>query len=108
MIRSPSAEMAERINMALTLLRKRFSNDKITAVLVEQYGVSKRQAYRYIREAQKIKRELPIPEHKEVFTVKLPVSLVFRIRRFAKSTGDSISDIVTQALELFLKRRGHG
>ena len=108
MIRSPNAEMVERINMALALLRKSFSNEKITAVLVEQYGVSKRQAYRYIQEAQKTKRELPIPEQKEVFTVKLPVSLVFRIRRFAKSTGDSISDIVTRSLELFLKRRGHG
>ncbi len=73
-----------------------------------QYGVSHRQAYRYIQEAQKNRRKLPIPEEKEVFTVKLPKSLVLRIRKFGKFKGETLSSIVAQALDIYLKRRRHG
>jgi len=108
MTKSSSSEIAERINMAVGLLRKFSSKDEVLEALMEQYGVSRRQAYRYIQEAKKRKHRLPIPEQKEVFTVKLPISLVSRVRHLANSTGESISNIVTQALKLFLKRRGHG
>ncbi len=108
MVKSPDSEIVERINVALGLLRKYSSKDKVLSALIEQFGVSRRQAYRYIQEAQKTKRKLPIPEQKEVFTVKLPISLVSRLRQLADSTGESLSNIVTWALKSFLKRRGHG
>ncbi len=107
MIRSSNSVFAERVNQALELLGEIPSNGKVAAVLMEKYGVSRRQAYRYIKEAQKTKSKLPVPEPKEVFTVKLPVSLIFRVRRLAKSTGESLSHIVTQALKAFIKRREH-
>jgi len=108
MIRSPSSELAERINTALFLLRKSYSKDEVVSAIMDQFGVSRRQAYRYIQEAQRIKRKMPIPEQKVVFTVKLPKSLLSLIRQFANSTGESLSSIVTQALKAFLKRMGHG
>ncbi len=108
MVKSPDSEIVERINVALGLLRKYSSKDKVLPALIEQFGVSRRQAYRYVQEAQKTKRKLPIPEQKEVFTVKLPISLVSRLRQLADSTGESLSNIVTRALKSFLKRRGHG
>ncbi|HEX2520605.1 MAG TPA: ribbon-helix-helix protein, CopG family [Terriglobia bacterium] len=51
---------------------------------------------------------MPVPERKGVFTVKLPLSLISRLRQLARSTGASLSALVTQALEAFLKRREHG
>ncbi|MBI1996103.1 MAG: ribbon-helix-helix protein, CopG family [Deltaproteobacteria bacterium] len=51
----------------------------------------------------------PIPERKVVFTVKIPLNLVRALRQIAKSTGDSLSVLVTRALEAFLQKRGgHG
>lgn len=108
MAKSLKSEFTERINTALLMKRKYSSKEGVVVGLMEQYGVSRRQAYRYIQEAQKAKHTLPIPEKKVVFTVKLPISLVACIRQHASSTGESISNIVAQALKVFLKRKGHG
>lgn len=108
MTRSPNSELAQRINATLDLLRISSSNDEVIVALRRRYRVSKRQAYRYILEAQKTTRKLPIPERKGVFTVKLPLGLMARLRQLASSTGTSLSVLVRQALEAFLKRREHG
>jgi hypothetical protein len=47
----------------------------------------------------------PIPERKVVFTVKIPLSLVRALRQMAKSTGESLSVLVTRALEAFLQKK---
>ena len=106
--RSPYAELAERVNAARSLLREGSSRDEALPVIMDRFGVSRRQAYRYIGEALRIKRTVPIPEGKVVFTVKVPESLVSLIRHVANATGESLSVIVTQALKAFLKRRGDG
>jgi predicted HicB family RNase H-like nuclease len=108
MARSPNVELAQRINATLDLLRVSASNDEVIVALRRRYRISKRQAYRYILEAEKTTRKLPIPEAKRVFTVKLPLSLIARLRQLASSTGASLSTLVSQALEAFLKRREHG
>lgn len=76
--------------------------------IMARFGVSRRQAYRYMKEAQKKRKEPGLPEHKIVFTVKLPESLVSLVRHVADSTGESLSSLVTQALKTFLRRRGYG
>jgi predicted HicB family RNase H-like nuclease len=108
MARLPNVELAQRINATLDLLRVSSSNDEVIVALRRRYRISKRQAYRYILEAEKTTRRLPVPEVKGVFTVKLPLSLIARLRQLASSTGASLSALVTQALEAFLKRREHG
>jgi hypothetical protein len=108
MKRSPNAELAKRTNAAMSLLEEGASNDEIISALMHRFGVSERQAYRYIQDAMRLKHHVPIPEQKIVFTVKLPKSLVSFLRHFADSTGDSLSNIVTHALTAFLKRKGHG
>ncbi len=108
-MRSSNTQLAQRINGALTLLRRLRSNAKAVTLLMRQYRVSKRQAFRYVREAQKVGQMQPIPERKVVFTVKIPLSLVRALRQMAKSTGESLSVLVTRALEAFLQKRGgHG
>ena len=46
-----------------------------------------------------------MPQATTVFTVKLPVPLVARVRAHAAGSGRTISSVVTQALEEFLSRR---
>jgi predicted HicB family RNase H-like nuclease len=108
MARLPHVELAQRINATLDLLRVSSSNDEVIVALRRRYRISKRQAYRYILEAEKTTRRLPVPEVKGVFTVKLPLSLIARLRQRASATGASLSALVTQALEAFLKRREPG
>jgi len=109
MARSSSTERARRINAALALLRQHRSVAKAAAAVASRYGISRRQAYRYVHEAEVIGREVSIPDRKIAFTVKLSQNLVEALRQCAKSTGRSLSDMVTEALEAFLyKGRGRG
>jgi hypothetical protein len=71
-MRSSNTQLAQRINGALLLLRRLRSGTKAVAALVRQYRISRRQALRYVRQAQSVGRMQPIPERKVVFTVKLP------------------------------------
>ena len=48
-----------------------------------------------------------VPEVTTVFTVRLPVTLVARVRERARESGSTISAVVAQALTEFLAR-GHG
>lgn len=108
MTKTPDVEVVPRINTAMALLGKGVVIPKLVKRLVRRYGVSGRQAYRYIIEAQKSRRPLPIPEQKIVFTVKLPLSLARRLRELAKLRKESLSNMVTHALEVFLKRVRNG
>jgi predicted DNA binding CopG/RHH family protein len=76
--------------------------------LIKKYGVSQIQAYRYVQQAKEMSGKMAIPETSVVFTVKIPPSLITRIRRFASSKGLSISKVVRAALEDFLAKKDHG
>lgn len=108
MNRSSDTDLAERINAARSLIREGVSTEETVAEMMDRFAVSRRQAYRYLEQAQRIKRRVSVPERKVVFTVKLPESLVSFLRRVAGSTGESLSALVAQALKTFLKRRGYG
>ena len=108
MPRSPKAELTGRVNKTISLVKRGLNSEEISKQIIGEYGVSKRQSYRYIQQAQKAKRKLPIPDQKEAFTVKLPVGLLHRLRQYTNGTGESIGSVVSQALEAFLKRREHG
>jgi len=95
--------------MAVDLLKKKASSQGAVSSLVAHCGVSARQAYRYVQRAQESSKPLPLPEAKDVFTVKLPVGLIDRVRQRAHREEQAISDLVAEALEDFLKkRRSHG
>jgi predicted DNA-binding transcriptional regulator YafY len=104
MARSPDSERVRRLNAAVELVQKHGPTAEAAKVFGERYGVSIRQAYRYLREAQAHRRPLPVPEPKVVFTVKLPEGLVHKLRLFASSSGRTLSEVVSQALETFLRR----
>jgi hypothetical protein len=77
--------------------------------LAQDCSISPRQAYRYLEQAQQLKDPVPPGEAKLAFTVKLPHSLVRRVRTFAAAKGLSISEVVSRALLALLPRgRGRG
>jgi predicted transcriptional regulator len=47
---------------------------------------------------------VPVPAPAAVFTVKLPVPLIARVRAHAAASGRALSAVVGQALEEFLAR----
>jgi hypothetical protein len=108
MERSPNAELAKRINQAYDFLQKGKSSSQVVDQLMKTYGVSQIQAYRYVHQAKEIKEKIVVPEVSVVFTVKIAPALIARIRKFASSTGMSISKVVSAALEEFLAKRDHG
>jgi len=102
-MKSTKAELTQRINTALLLIRKYSSTSEAADIMVEQYRISKRQAYRYVQQASKIGKQVAIPDSKIAFTVKLSQKLVQRLREHAKHTEKKLSTIVTQSLEDFLQ-----
>jgi len=65
--------------------------------------------YRYLQQAQRLKEPLTVSESKLAFTVKLPASLIQRVRLYASVKNLSISEVVSRALLALLPRgRGRG
>ena len=102
--RSTNSVRAERINTALELLQQCKSLATAARAMVEAYGMSTRQAYRYLQEAQTQQQPLPIPQRKIAFTVKLPPAIVEETRQHARHYKQSLSHLVEQALAAYLQR----
>ena len=107
MERSQNSELAKRINRAFAMLQKDKPQPQIVERLMDLYGVSQIQAYRYIQLAKEINEKMEIPESSVVFTVKLPPTLIKRIRQLSGSKGLSISKVVHTALEEYLAKKDH-
>lgn len=108
MSKSSESEQARRVNATVSLLKQKASPE-VLSWLIAQYGLSRRQAYRYLQQAQSAGGPLLIPESKRVFTVKLPVSLIRQVRQQARREGGAISQWVAEALKRSLNlRQGHG
>ena len=108
MTKSSESEQARRVNATLSLLQRKTSPEVLNWLILK-YGLSRRQAYRYLQQAQSAGGPVLVPEAKEVFTVKLPGSLIRQVRQQARREGGAISQWVAQALRRSLNlRQGHG
>ena len=109
MPRASESQKAERLNRARDLLLRGDQLSDAVEQLAQNCSISPRQAYRYLEQAQRLKEPIPPSEAKLAFTVKLPHSLVQRVRAFAVAKGLSISEVVSRALLVLLPRgRGRG
>jgi predicted DNA-binding transcriptional regulator YafY len=107
--RASETQKAERLNRARDLLLRVDQLSIAVERLAQDCSISPRQAYRYLEQAQRLKQPVPPSEGKLAFTVKLPNSLVRRVRTFAAAKGLSISEVVSRALLALLPRgRGRG
>lgn len=105
MARSSQVERVHRVNVAHQLLQDEMAFAEAAEVLSARFAVGKRQAYRYLHEAYQASSPLESPEAKDVFTVKLPVSLIEQLRSHPRPPGQSLSNFVCQALERALEEQ---
>ena len=104
--RASDAQKAERLNRARVLLRQFDQLPNAVERLARDCSISARQAYRYLQQAQRLKEPVPVSESKLAFTVKLPRSLIQRVRLYASVKKISISEVVSRALGALLPRGG--
>ena len=108
MPRAHDAQKAERLNRARVLLRQVDQLSDAVERLAQGCSISPRQAYRYLEQAQQLKGPIA-NEARLAFTVKLPHSLIQRVRAYATTKRLSISEVVSRALLALLPRgRGRG
>ena len=109
MPRASETQKAERLNRARDLLLQADQLSDAVEQLAQDCSISPRQAYRYLEQARQLKGPVPPGEAKLAFTVKLPNSLIERVRKYAAIKGLSISEVVSRALLALLPRgRGRG
>ena len=104
MSRSNSAERAQRLNAAFDLLAQGCAIAQATAMLADGFGLSQRQACRYVQEARAIKRPVPIAATSVAITVKVPEDIAMKLRAHAQATGSTIGDVVSRAVLGLLAR----
>jgi predicted HicB family RNase H-like nuclease len=105
--RARADQVAKRVNTAVELLAEDMTVMEATLALARRHRLSERQARRYVERARD-EGAMDVATPKIVFTVKVPATLVRRVRRAARATGQSISGLVTQALAEFLDRLDRG
>ena len=109
MPRASHVQKADRLNRARALLQHVEQLSDAAKRLARDCSISPRQAYRYLEQAQQLKAPVPPGESKLAFTVKLPRSLIRRVREYATKKRLSISEVVSRALlALLLQGRGRG
>jgi predicted DNA-binding transcriptional regulator YafY len=106
MPRASDVQKAERLNLARSLLREHEHLPEAAEQLARACSMSKRQAYRYLEQAQQLKRPVPVGDAKVSFTVKLSRTLLESLRIYAASTGLTLSEIVGRAVLALLHRGG--
>jgi predicted DNA-binding transcriptional regulator YafY len=109
MTRSTDAQKAERVNAAYNLLARGTDLADAAAALSREFGLSRRQAYRYLEEAAAIGHPVPITEPSIPITLKIPGSVVRDLRSYSAASGLTLGEIVARAIATFLKAtRRHG
>ena len=109
MTRSTDPEKARRLNAAHALLAGGEELAQAAEILIARYGVSRRQAYRYLEEARGMEQEVEVEEASIPVTIKIPGSVARLLREEAPARGLTIGDLVSRAVRDWLSReRGRG
>ena len=95
------------MNAAAELLASGCNIAEAVRHLARRHRISERQARRYVERAHG-SGPVEVPSAKIVFTVKLPIDVVRRVRQQARRSGQTISAVVALALTDFLERLGVG
>ena len=95
--------------MAIRMLQQQQSSGAVLSALRQRAGVSRRQAYRYLLQAQSNLQLRPVPDAKAVFTVNLPRRLIQQMRVRCRRQGQPISHVVAKVLQRWLdEQTSHG
>jgi predicted DNA-binding transcriptional regulator YafY len=109
MIRSTRAQKAERLKAARRLLADDIGMAEAAMALARAFGLSRRQAYRYLELARAGAPARSAAETSITITLKMPESLADALRAHATEHGVTASEIVRRAVAAFLAaQRRHG
>ena len=109
MTRSTKMQKSERLNAAHRLIAQGISMAEAALMLARDHGLSRRQAYRYIEEAQAMPRPAPVIEPSVAVTFKLSVRVIGDLRAYAATSELTLGEIVSRAIARFLAaEHGHG
>jgi predicted DNA-binding transcriptional regulator YafY len=109
MTRSSNTEKSLRLNAAFDLLAQGYTLADAADALTKKFGLSRRQAYRYLQEAQEIEGPVLVVSPSIPITIKMPEDVVIRLRSHAPTSGMTIGEIVALAIVRFLdKLHRHG
>ena len=109
MTRSSNTDKTHRLNAAFHLLAQGYTLAEAAVALTQQFGLSRRQAYRYLQEAQQIDAPALVTSPSIPITIKIPADVVKRLRSHAQTSGMAIGEIVAHAIVSFLdKLHRHG
>ncbi len=96
--RSSKIEQAHRLNSAWEGLQAHGSVAQVLRQLIRAYGLSRRQAYRYVQRARQVQEPVPVPAASAVLSVKLPRELIELVRSQARAQGCPLQAWVDQSL----------
>ena len=109
MARSTQAQRTERVRAAQELLARGTSMVEAAVALSRDFGLSRRQAYRYLEEAQAVASPPVVAGASVTITLKIPSNIVRELRAYSALSGLTMSEIVRRAITAFLSAaRGHG
>lgn len=109
MKRTTNYERSQRLNKAFALLGEGESAHRCAEILAHQFSLSFRQAYRYIREAQRMERPMLVPGPTVPMTIKISKDVVIKLRQYAQTSNLTQGEIVARAVLAFLLgERYHG
>jgi predicted DNA-binding transcriptional regulator YafY len=103
--RAYADEYAVRVNRAVELLVDRSSADTVRALQAD-FGLSERQARRYVNAGLERPEGMAVPERTAVFTVRLAPSLIGGLRAHAHATGQTLSAATAAAVCAYLDAVG--
>ena len=103
--RAYADEYAVRVNRAAVLLRELAPADAVRGLEAE-FGLSERQARRYVNVALEQPGGVLVPERTAVFTVRLAPSLIGGLRERAGATGQTLSAVTAEAVRGYLAGAG--
>ncbi len=107
MTRASKILHAVRINAAYELLAQGTPPATAPQELARSFGLSKRQAYRYLEQARSLSSPLEVPDQPVTLTVRVSERLVHAVRERSRRRGTTLSHFVTRALEAWLAQ-DHG
>jgi len=109
MTRSTKADTARLLNAAHRMLQRDMSLSEAARRLSGEFGLSRRQAYRYLEHAADLGQPVPVVEASIPITLKLPPDAVRLLRAYAARSGLTLGEIMARALRAFLSTiRRHG
>ena len=102
MSRSSHTQRVHHLNAAFDLLAQGSNLSEAAEMMALRFGLSRRQAYRYLQMAQGIKHPVSVPSPVIPVTIKISVDVAEQLRAYARTNGLTIGEIVARSVTLFL------